>query len=214
MLFPTMSYFAPFALFAFINLLGAMLPGPDFAIVTRYGLTGSRRLAILTSLGITFALFIHVAYCLLGIAVVLQNSLWLFFSLQMAGALYLLYLGVRLLRSQGKETREKEHKRLIQHHAFREGFLTNLLNPKASLFLLSLFAGFIDISTPLWSKILYGFLVPMTAFGWFSFLSIMLTHRRFLPHLQKYQVFFMKTMGIMLAFLSILVILSAIGHAL
>ena len=208
-----MSLLAPFAFFIFVNLLGAMMPGPDFAIVTRYGLTGSRYAAIRAAAGIAAALFIHVSYCLLGIAVVLQNSPWLFSSIQIAGALYLAYLGIRLLRTSGAASSGDEKGRPLRLNPFREGFLTNLLNPKASLFLLSLFAEFIDSSTPLWSKVCYGLLVPATAFGWFSFLSIMLTHRRFLPHLQRYQVFFMKAMGLMLLVLSALVLISVAMHA-
>lgn len=205
-----MSFLAPFVLFVSVNLLGAMLPGPDFAIVTRYGLTGSRRSALLATTGIAVALFIHVSYSLLGLALILQSSQWLFFFIQISGALYLSYLGIGLLRSSGSGISEDGNNRSMRHSAFIEGFLTNLLNPKAALFLLSLFSEFIDSSTPLLSKIIYGILVPTTAFGWFSFLSIMLTHRRFLPYLQKRQVIFMKAMGILLLMLSLLVLLSGV----
>lgn len=190
-----------------------MSPGPDFAIVTRYGLSGSRRAAIMATAGISSALVIHILYCLMGIVVVLESYPWLFSLIQSAGALYLAYLGVKLLLPDRAAHAPPEKKRLGQN-AFAVGFLTNLLNPKASLFLLSLFAEFITPSTPLLSKIVYGVLVPLVAFSWFLFLSIMLTHRHFLPHLQRYQAFFLKAMGCLLLLLAGWVLFSAISHGL
>ena len=199
-----------FATFALINLLGAMSPGPDFAIVVRYGLSGSRRTAILAAAGVCSALVIHVLYCLFGLVLVLKHHPWVFSFIQSFGALYLLYLGVRLLWPSQSTATEPNKKRIGQN-PFVVGFLTNALNPKASLFLLSLFAEFITPDLPMWSKIVYGATVPVVAFGWFAFLSMMLTHRRFLPHLQKYQVFFLKAMGCILILLASLVLFSVFG---
>lgn len=187
--------------FAFINLLGAMSPGPDFAIVMRYGLTGSRRAALLATAGISTALLIHVFYCVLGIVVLIQSSKILFSLLHFGGAVYLAYLGVRLIQlGAGKLPKPDPAK--IHHRAFRDGFLTNLLNPKATLFLLSLFAQFVKPETSMTQKIFFGATVPIVAFSWFSFLSVMLTHRRFLPHLQRYQKAFMIVMGAVLLLLA------------
>lgn len=59
---------------ALITLLGAMSPGPDFAIVRRHALTGSRKSAILASFGVTTAILIHITYCVLGVAIVIAES--------------------------------------------------------------------------------------------------------------------------------------------
>jgi len=201
-----MDLVASFAFFVFVNLLGAMSPGPDFAIVARYALTGRRSAAILAAAGIAAALCVHIGYCLFGIAVVIQNSKWLFTTVQIGGAAYLFYLGAGLLRTKRAEAGGEEAKRPQRHSPFAAGFLTNLLNPKASLFLLSLFTQFIETTTPPWAKAVYGLLVPATAFSWFSFLSAMLTHKRFLPHLQKYQLGFMRAMGAMLIALALAVV--------
>ncbi len=197
--------------FALINFLGAMSPGPDFAIVVRYGLTGSRKASILATAGIAAALVVHVLYCVFGIVLLIQNSKVLFSLLHFGGALYLAYLGIRLIQSgSGKFAKPDPVK--IHHKAFRDGFLTNLLNPKASLFLLSLFTQFIEPDTTLAQKIVFGTLVPLIAFAWFSFLSVMLTHRRFLPHLQRYQKGFTIAMGVLLLALAAWVVLNAALH--
>ena len=196
-----------FATFVLINLLGAMSPGPDFAIVVRYGLSGSRPTALLAAAGVCSALIIHVLYCLFGLVLILDHHPLVFSFIQSLGAFYLLYLGIRLLWP-GQANPGKVHKKRFGQNPFVVGFLTNALNPKASLFLLSLFAGFITPDLPTWIKILYGAAVPVVAFAWFGFLSMMLTHRRFLPHLQKYQVVFLKAMGCILILLASLVLFS------
>ena len=114
-----------------ISLLGAMSPGPDFAIVTRHALTGSRRAALFATLGIAAALLIHATYCSLGIGLLLVESPRIFRTVQVLGSCYLAYLGVRLLlpAKNSSSSTPPSH-----HQAFLSGFLTNILNPKAALF--------------------------------------------------------------------------------
>lgn len=188
------------ALFAFINFLGAMSPGPDFAIVTRYGMSGSRRAAMLATLGISTALMIHVLYCLLGVAVFLKSSPLLFFALQVTGACYLGYLGIRMLMS--KNNISLANPQSLGKKAFWAGFLTNLLNPKATIFILSLFVQFVTPSTSLPLKIGYGIIVPVSTMMWFCFLSYLLTLPTFVPHLQRHQIKFTRIMGCFLLSIS------------
>jgi len=199
-----------FELLAFIgiNLLGAISPGPDFAIVTHYGMKGSRRAALLATLGITAALLIHVLYCVLGVAWFLQSSPILFRSLQLLGAGYLGYLGVRIIASS-KTKVEPSKAENLSRGAFRTGFLTNLLNPKATLFLLSLFSQFISPETTVSMKIAFGLSIPIVSIAWFSFLSFCITHPSFLPYFQKHQRTFSIIMGGLLIVLAITVIWNA-----
>lgn len=189
--------------FAFVNLLGAMSPGPDFAIVTRYGLSGSRKASMYASLGIATALVVHVTYCLLGVAVLLQTSPALFTAIRVCGSLYLGYLGIKMFFPGEKQQAVSPD---IHRKAFTNGFLVNLLNPKATLFLMGLFTQFITPETSEWMQIAYGASVPLVALGWFSFLSYLLTHPKFLPHLQKYQRGFSLVMGAMLIVLAMIVL--------
>jgi RhtB (resistance to homoserine/threonine) family protein len=192
-------------IFALINLLGSMSPGPDFAIVTRFSLTGSRRSAYLASLGIASALIIHVFYCLLGVAVFIKSTPVLFRTIQVIGALYLAYLGIRLIFEKKKPTSEQPPSQ--DRNAFFSGFLTNILNPKATLFLLSLFTQFITPETSVWQKIAFGISVPLVALLWFLLLSYLLTHSLIYPRLQKYQKGFGIVMGCILILLSLYVLL-------
>ena len=199
--------FKAFSLFL-ISLLGAMSPGPDFVIVTRYALLGSRKAGLLATLGVTLALVIHVTYCSLGLAVLLTESKGIFHFIQALGSLYLAYLGIRLLIPSNKKEGKKGD---IHQKAFFAGFLTNLLNPKAIFFILSLFTQFIDPSSPIGVLFIYGSLIPVAALLWFSFLTVFITHPYFNQHFAKIQKGLEKGMGILLLALSLMVLISILN---
>lgn len=188
-------------LFALLNLLGAMSPGPDFAIITRYGLTGSRKSALLATFGVATALFVHVFYCISGIAFFLHSLPTLIRIIRILGALYLGYLGIRIFL-QEKEQQNSEIKSEARN-AFLAGFLTNLLNPKATVFLLSLFSQFATSMNSFKMKIAFGISIPLVATFWFTTLVYFMTHAAFLPTLQKHRRKFMLAMSGMLCLLSI-----------
>ncbi len=194
--------------FIFLNLLGVMSPGPDFATVTSYGLTGSRKAALLATLGVATALLIHVFYCVSGIAIFLHSSPIALQCIRILGAFYLGYLGLKILRQQGGQ--ETGSIVPITGNAFIAGFYTNLLNPKATVFLLSLFSRFAT-SMDTWSmKIAFALSIPFIALAWFSLLAYFLTHPSFLPFLQIHRRKFMTAMGIVLLILSVSGLISAI----
>lgn len=181
-----------------LTLMGAMSPGPDFAIVTRFALTGCRKSAILASLGVSAAILIHLSYCFFGLALLLQNKT-LFTIIQIAGSVYLAYIGVKLLLpSKGEQANAQ-----ITKKAFRSGFITNLLNPKASLFFLSIFSQLGIFGLTYISIISCSLIILTTTFVWFCGLSFFITHKAFLPYFTKFQHILMKIMGFVLISLSI-----------
>lgn len=189
---------------ALIALLGAMSPGPDFAIVTRQALTGSRKAAIMASLGISCALLIHVSYCIFGLGILLVQSPLAFRIVQIIGSCYLGYLGIMLLLPSKKSSQPKPVK---SHQAFLSGFLANLLNPKAALFILSIFTQFVHPETSILRQAFYGFVIAFVAMAWFSTLSFLMTHSYFLPHFKRFQHILMKVMGCLLIGLALYVII-------
>jgi RhtB (resistance to homoserine/threonine) family protein len=203
-----------FSSIALISLLGAISPGPDFAIVVKNCLSGNFRTGFLTALGVASALVVHVTYCVFGIAVLIAESPLLFHSLQYFGAAYLLYLGIQLLREKSKDMPKDP-----QHHApqvkkrsknaFLSGFLCNLLNPKATLFVLSLFTQFISPDMSLWEKALAASLLPLTGLAWFTLLSYLITHRMLQKHFSRFQFAITKIMGIVLCALAFYLIFTS-----
>ncbi len=192
--------------FAVISLLAAISPGPDFAIVMKNCLSaGTFRAGFLTSLGVACALLIHVTYCLFGLAIVIQESPVLFLILKYIGAAYLFYLGIMLLKEKMSpegppKIPDAEIKK--KHRPFLGGFLCNLLNPKATLFILSLFSQFIDPSMSFIAKALMGSILAVITFAWFVFLSFLITHHFLKKHLVRFQIIITKSMGVVLCLLA------------
>lgn len=145
-------YLAEFLTVALIHLLAVASPGPDFAVVVRESVTHGRRAGTWTALGVGCAIFLHVGYSLLGIGLIVSQSIVLFNALKWAAAAYLLYIGYKALRAQpAKPETENLHLEAGERTArgaFTSGFVTNGLNPKATLFFLSLFTVVINPHTP------------------------------------------------------------------
>lgn len=175
-------YWQQFLLIASAHLLAVMSPGPDFAIVMRQSLVFGKRFAIITSLGIGLAIFVHVAYAVLGVGLLIQSTEWLFKLIQLAGAGYLIYIGYGAIRSQAdtssaKQVGDTTKSVMTDGKAFRQGFVTNVLNPKATLFFLSLFTTLVDATTPIIIQGFYGVWMAIVTAAWFVFLSYILTSK-------------------------------------
>nr|WP_178125984.1 LysE family transporter [Pseudomonas sp. Fl5BN2] len=152
-----------------ITVLAVLSPGADFALVTRNSLMLSRRHGVLTALGIGLGVMLHIGYSLLGVGVLLQQSALWFSGLKMAGAIYLVYLGIKLLRSpaQGSGEVRPSGGGMSSWAALRSGFLTNALNPKTMIFILSLFMQVIQPGTGLAVQIGYGAIIVLAHVLWF-----------------------------------------------
>lgn len=152
---------------ASITLLAVVSPGADFAMVTRNSMLVSRRAGVLSAVGIALGVWLHVGYALLGLAWLLaQSPLW-FGLLKVVGAAYLLYLGVGMLRSRPQAQGEDRGVALADWAALQSGLLTNALNPKTTLFVLSLFSQVIHPATPLWLQLAYGAFMSLAHLLWF-----------------------------------------------
>jgi RhtB (resistance to homoserine/threonine) family protein len=181
-------YILEFITIAGIHLLAVMSPGPDFAMIVKQSIVYSRQTALWTSVGLGLGIAVHVFYSLVGIGLIISQSIILFNIIKWAGALYLIYIGVMSIRSQPKtieNTSEvKETKVITKFQAIKIGFLTNALNPKATLFFLALFTQAINPNTPILIKLCYGLEMILATTTWFAFVSIVLTNpnikRRFL----------------------------------
>lgn len=169
-------YWGEFAKVALAHALAVASPGPDFSIVLRQSLRHGRRAAIWTSLGIGSGVLLHVGYSLLGIGLVIAGSETWFTILKYAGAGYLTWLGIQSLRSRprGPETMltEAGGARPRARGAFGTGFLTNALNPKATIFFVALFVTVISAETPKGVQAMYGLWMVGTTALWFCAVSV------------------------------------------
>lgn len=166
-----------------VGLAVAVAPGPDFFMVLRNSLSRGRLVGVMTALGIGSALLVHVAYSVLGLALIIATSPAVFTVIRVGGALYLLSIAARsLVRPRQKMFDPCAGLEVVSvavpqsaMSGWREGFWCNLLNPKAALFFLSIFSQFMTPETPEAVRWIYGAEVVAAHVLWFVLLALFLS---------------------------------------
>lgn len=208
-------FVAQFATVAIAHLLAVMSPGPDFVVVSKNSLSHSRQIGTYTALGVALGISVHIFYSLLGIGFIIAKSILLFNIIKTLGALYLLYLGYKMIRSKPYEDKAQEKilteepkKDLTPMAAVKNGFLVNVLNPKATLFFLALFTQVISITTPVFIKLIYGAEMMTMTFVWFSIVSYIFSHSILRSKIFRFQHIVDRITGVVLIAIGLKVITS------
>ncbi|MFJ7884200.1 LysE family translocator [Pseudomonas sp. NPDC096917] len=200
-------YWTEFLTVALIHLLAVASPGPDFAVVVRESVTHGRRAGIFTAFGVGTAIFVHVGYSLLGIGIIVSQSIVLFNALKWLAAAYLLYIGIKALRAKPADpagaTAALPVGERTARGAFTAGFVTNGLNPKATLFFLSLFTVVINPHTPLTIQAGYGVYLAVATGVWFCMVAMLFSHQRVRTGFARMGHWFDRTMGAVLVALGV-----------
>ena len=154
-----------------VILLGAMSPGPDFVIVTRSAALSGRRAGMACAAGIGAGVFAWSAVTALGVAGLLAASAVAFTVVKLAGAAYLTLLGIRALLAARRGAydgpgvgRATVIGPLV---AFRQGLLTNLLNPKVAVFFIALVPQFVPADPAVLDTIVLGAVAAAVSVVWF-----------------------------------------------
>ncbi|MCG7570516.1 LysE family transporter [Pseudoalteromonas sp. CNC9-20] len=181
----------------------AISPGADFVMITRNSLVYGRRAGVYSALGVGLAIWIHVAYSIAGVALLIAQSVVLFTVIKYIGAAYLIYLGYQSLRAKHHIALELAHeaapsKALSAISALRQGFITNALNPKTTLFFLSIFTQLVSADTPVAIQLVYGLIISLAHLLWFVLVAMFFSHFAFVHALQRYQRLIEKTLGVIL----------------
>ncbi|MFE0172047.1 LysE family translocator [Streptomyces sp. NPDC059002] len=149
------------------------MPGADFAVVVRNSLA-SRRAGVASAVGVAGGLLVHTALAVAGVAAVLAAVAALFRALQLIGAAYVLYLAYRALRSAARPREAAPEAPVVRGGALREGFLTNALNPKASITFLSVLPQFVPAGSPAMPRtLLLASIVVAFALLWFPVVALL-----------------------------------------
>ncbi|THK35074.1 LysE family translocator [Ensifer sp. MPMI2T] len=160
-----------------------VFPGADLAMVMRQSLVHGRRQAIITSFGIGTSLMFHVTYTILGLGLIISQSIYLFNIVKWCGVAYLVYIGIKALRAgqtevtvDAGEARAGSEQSAVK--AFGLGFAANALNPKAVFFFLSIFSTVVSAHTPMMIKFGYGLVMASCLILWFVGVSLFMTTPR------------------------------------
>ncbi len=160
-------------LFLSIALIAIISPGPAVLLSVTNSLTHGFIKSIFSSLGNISGIFIVSSAAALGLGVVLQSSILLFSTLKIAGAIYLISLGIHQWRSKHnifKKSIEASKSKQGVRKSFVQGLLVAISNPKAILFFTALFPQFIDLSKPIFVQ----FIILTITFMFFSFIILVI----------------------------------------
>jgi threonine/homoserine/homoserine lactone efflux protein len=112
-------------------------------ILTR-SVSQGRRAGILSALGIGSGVLVHTAFAASGLSVILRTSAWAFAIVKWAGAAYLMFLGIKALVNRGETLAAPDVSPMSVGRIYRQGVLTNVLNPKVAVFFLAFLPQFVD----------------------------------------------------------------------
>lgn len=207
------SGWAIFGAVAAAHALGVMSPGPDFAMVVRQSLAQGRGAGVWTAAGIGSGILFHVGYGLFGLSWLVEQVPAALQLIAVAGALFLIWMGSQALRAQPLPTQVEPGTASAPRSGARNfgiGLATNVLNPKATLFFVALFTAVVSgpVSAPL--KLALALWLPLTTFGWFATVALMLSHPALRRVLRAHAHQLDHAMGVILIGLGALVLIETL----
>jgi len=197
-----------------IAVFMAISPGPDFFMISRNSFMYKKKAGVFAALGVSVALWIHIAYSIAGLAAVIAKSIVLFSIIKYIGAGYLIFIGIKTIVSKPQLGSDliANHKKhgLSNFAAFKTGFITNALNPKTTIFFFSIFTQVIDTTTPLSVQITYGAIISIVHFIWFYCVAFFFSHPLVISKFQRYQKLIESIVGAALVLFGIKIALTRV----
>lgn len=200
------------ATLAMIHTVALVSPGPDFAIMVKLAMSQSRNVTIAAAVGVSVAILAHIILSLTGVSLVIKSSLIGYLLVQLLGASYLALMGFGALRGAivsfskpkmmaiGEAAEPSSILATSNNNAtpiagalnplsvgqgFMRGFYTNILNPKALVFFLTLFSALITLSVTPATKVTAALVLFALSLIWFCFLALMLSKAKVQEKLQR-----------------------------
>jgi len=153
-------------LFTAASLVLIFTPGPDIIYVMTRGMAQGRRAALAAAAGFSLGNFVHTFFAVIGLSALLAASATAFNIVKWAGAAYLIYLGIRMIRGASAADLSAQGPPMTGWAVFRQSILANILNPKVAIFFLAFFPQFVDASrgVPQYQMMLLGTLFVVLTF--------------------------------------------------
>lgn len=200
---------------ATITILAVVSPGADFAMVTRNSMMVSRRTGIFTAFGIALGVMVHVAYSMLGLGLLISQSIVVYNLIKYIGAAYLVYLGISMImrKNQAQNTSKELPSSISAFNALKVGFFTNVLNPKTTLFIVALFTQVIDSNTSFFIQIGYGIFISVSHLIWFTLVALIFSSNTAQTFVNQSRHMIERTIGGVLVSLGVGLALSSIKRS-
>lgn len=197
-----------------VHMVALISPGPDFAMILRSSAQHGKRYAMFSALGLGLGVVFHTTYSLLGLNVLIHTMPYVMRIIAVLGSIYLFYQGYLSIAFAFKTRQQAIHltaqgsstypaNEAAAWVAISNGFLTNVLNPKAVAYFFSFFAAVIaNMKTP-YLGLAAGVEIFLLTWGWFSFLAHLVSSRNLLTWIQKHHFFVNLSIGLVFILFSI-----------
>ena len=189
-----------------ICCLGAMSPGPSLAVVLRHTISNGRAHGIATALSHAVGVALWALLTVWGLAVVVVEWPLMYKFLTYAGAAYLMWMGIKALRSNGAGPMNVEQVSAPISAAARDGLMVSLLNPKLAFFFIALFSQFVSAQLVVTDKLIMTGNASVIDAVWYIIIAMALSHSKVLDKLQKRSATIDKISGAILIALALRVL--------
>ena len=165
--------------FILMTLFVVMSPGVDTALITKRTISGGKKEGLLMAFGITVGSLGHTLAATLGLSALVLQSAVAFSILKWVGAIYLIYLGIQSLKSRKRSDIVTDTQLNTKGSPFKEGFLSNLLNPKVAVFFITFLPQFVSSQEKAMIELFaMGSFYSILSILWFVFYVFCLTYIR------------------------------------
>lgn len=190
-----------------ITILAVVSPGADFALITRNSYLYGRLQGRYTAYGIACGVWIHVFYSLIALNFVRHSIPGVLQFIQYLGAFYLIYIGYKTFTHTTASIQETKVYN-SRSKSFKQGFLTNALNPKTMLFIMSLFSQVMNNGNNTWVLLGYGIFISAAHLIWFLLIVQFCSTPNIRNKILEKQIFLNKGIGLLLVLLGVSLIFS------
>ena len=198
-----MNYFNEFILIAVAMQMALISPGPDLMVTLKQTINYGKKYAYISSMGIGFGILVHLLYTFLGLELILRVFPQFLTFMKICGALYLIYLGISSFKNSAEDIKIVSNQAVEYSYkkSFITGFVCNVLNPKATLFFVSIFTTIVDINTPFYIQSVYILYCILATIFWFMLIANILSRKNNMDLLNKYRSTIDKSIGVVLILL-------------
>lgn len=182
-----------------LHVIALSSPGPDTLMVIRESSLGKHN-GFACAFGISLGVLVYSLLIILGLSLLLQQYHFIHYLISLFGAVYLFYVGIKLIKSRGmKETSFKKHHVKLKRKSIKTGFITNISNPKAMIYFTSVFSQFKIVGIPQIAFTIFA--ITAVTWLWFSMVARVVSTQK-IRHLffQKSAVFDKISGGLFLLF--------------
>jgi threonine efflux protein len=179
--------------------LSMISPGPNFAIVTSTAIHVSRRAGVIGGLGLAAASTTWTILTLVGLGFVIAHAAWLFAAIRIVGALYLIFLGAKMLwYARAPVTVNKQQGAKSESAIFRKAYFVSLTNPKSAAFYGSVLAVMLPLHAPLWFSAAIVAIATLLSALWYCGVAFLLSTEAVRRRFARTKAWFESAIGVIL----------------